>query len=152
MSARVRGLGLLALALLLAGGLVVASLAHGGADRGTVHLANPCHPRPAIAGGGSSGEVQRIALDGLDGAACHLRVSRERLVVALASDDGRRHLFGSGTAQDQRVEDAIRSGLRRAIDDAGDRNEIGGLTLRLLRTATDHLPVAELMRAYQAVS
>ena len=32
------------------------------------------------------------------------------------------------------------------------RSEVGGLTLRLLRLATDHLPIAELMRAYQAVS
>jgi hypothetical protein len=152
MSARTRGLGLLALACALAAALVLASLAHGGADRGSIHLANPCRPRPAIPGGGTSGELQRIALDGLDGAACHLRVSRERLIVALASDDGRRHLFGSGTAQDQRVENAIRSGLRRAIDDAADRHEIGGLDLRLLRAATDHLPIAELMRAYQAVS
>ena len=152
MSPRIRGLGLLVLAVALGGGLVLASLAQGGADRGTVHVANPCHPRPSIPGGGTSGELQRIALDGLDGAACHLRVSRERLVVALASDDGRRHLFGSGTAQDQRVEEAIRSGLRRAIDDAADRKEIGGFDLRALRLATDHLPIAELMRAYQAVS
>ena len=90
-------------------------------------------------------------LNGLDGAACHLRVTRERLVVGLASAPGRRHLFGSGGAQDARVEEAVRSGLRRAIDDAARRGEIDGLELQLLRAATDHLPIAELMRGVQTL-
>jgi hypothetical protein len=90
-------------------------------------------------------------LNGLDGAACRLRLSRERLVVGLASADGRKRIFGSGSASDQRVEEAVRSGLRRAIDDAARRGEIDGLELQLLRAATDHLPIAELMRGIQAL-
>jgi hypothetical protein len=151
-SARGRGPGLLALALVVSVGLVAASLARGGYDRGAVHLADPCAPRPALAAGGTSGTIERVVLDGLDGAACHLRVARERLVVGLASDQGRSRLFGSGTASDQRVENAIRAGLRRSIDDAAKRGEISGLELQLVRAATDHLPIAELIRGYQAIS
>ena len=152
MSARARGLTLLVVALILSVGLVAASLAQGGLDHGETQLANPCVPRPAPESGGTAGTIERIALNGLDGAACHLRVSRERLVVGLASDDGRRRLFGSGSAQDDRIEEAVRSGLRRAIDDAAQRGEVGGLTLELLRAAADHLPIAELMRGIQAIS
>lgn len=152
MSARSRGLALLALALLASSALVGAALARGGLDRGTTDLANPCRPRPAPTTGGTSGTIERIALNGLDGAACHLRISRERLIVGLASDSGRTRIFGAGRAADDRVEEAVRSGLRRAIDDAARRGEIDGLDLRLLRAATDHLPIAELMRGIQALS
>jgi hypothetical protein len=81
-----------------------------------------------------------------------LRVSRERLVVGLASSEGRDHLFGSGKTEDDRVESAVRGGLRRSIDDAARRGKIDGLELRLLRAATDHLPIAELMEGYRKIS
>ena len=152
MSGRLRGLTLLAVALAASATLVAASIADGGLDRGSSGLPNPCRPRPATTAGGTSGTIERIALNGLDGAACHLRVSRERLVVGLASDDGRRRLLGTGRAADDRVEEAVRSGLRRSIDDAARRSEIDGLDLRLLRAATDHLPIAELLRGIQAIS
>jgi hypothetical protein len=141
-SARARGLVLLVVALVASVALVSASIARGGLDRGRTQL-------PAA---GTSGAIERIVLNGLDGAACRLRLSRERLVVGLASADGRKRIFGSGSASDQRVEEAVRSGLRRAIDDAARRGEIDGLELQLLRTATDHLPIAELMRGVQALS
>lgn len=152
MSPRLRGRVLLVVALLLTVALVAASLARGGLDRGRADLANPCRPRAPLPATGSAGTIERVVLNGLDGAACHLRVSRERLVVGLASASGRRHLFGSGRAQDDRVEEAVRSGLRRAIDDAARRGELDGLDLQLLRAATDHLPIAELMRGVQALS
>jgi hypothetical protein len=152
MSPRLRGWVLLVVALVLAVALVAASLARGGLDRGRADLANPCRPRAPLPASGTAGTIERVVLNGLDGAACHLRVSRERLVVGLASAAGRRHLFGSGRAQDDRVEEAVRSGLRRAIDDAARRGELDGLDLQLLRAAADHLPIAELMRGVQALS
>ena len=48
----------------------------------------PAAPRPPLAAGGTSGTIERVVLDGLDGAACHLGVSRERLVVGLTTDRG----------------------------------------------------------------
>jgi len=150
-SARSRGLVLLAVALVAAVALVSASLARGGLDRGTVQLANPCQAHPTPPRSGTSGTIERVVLDGLDGAACHLRISRERLVVGLATTDGRRRIFGSGSAADTRLEEAVRSGLRRAIDDAARRGELSGLELQLLRAATDHLPIAELLQGIQAL-
>jgi hypothetical protein len=152
MNPRLRGRVLLVVALVLTVALVAASLARGGLDRGRADLANPCRPRAPLPASGTAGTIERVVLNGLDGAACHLRVSRERLVVGLASAAGRRHLFGSGSARDDRVEEAVRSGLRRAIDDAARRGELDGLDLQLLRAATDHLPIAELMRGVQALS
>lgn len=151
MSARSRALLLLAAALVAALALVSASIARGGLDRGTVHLANPCQARRTPPTSGTSGTIERVVLDGLDGAACQLRISRERLVVGLATSDGRRRVFGSGSAADNRLEEAVRSGLRRAIDDAARRGELGGLELQLLRAATDHLPIAELLQGIQAL-
>jgi len=151
-SARGRGLVLLAVAIAASGGLVIASLARGGLDRGEVRLANPCSPRPPLAAGGTSGVIERVVLDGLDGAACRLRVSRERLVVGLTTNQDRRRLFGSGSRADDRVEQAVRAGLRRAIDDAARRGQLDGLDLTLLRAAADNLPVSELMRGIQAIS
>jgi hypothetical protein len=151
-SARLRGLVLLGVAIVASLALVTASIARGGLDHGGTQLANPCSPRPSPPASGTSGTIQRVVLNGLDGAACHLGVSRERLVVGLASDDGRRRIFGSGSTADNRVEEAVRSALRRAIDDAARRGEVSGLELTLLRAATDHLPIAELMRGIQAIS
>jgi hypothetical protein len=151
-NARTRGVALLLLALAASGLLVGLALARGGADRGTLQLANPCRSRPPIGAGGTGGTIEQVVLDGLDGAACHLRLSREKLVVGLASDTGRRHILGTGGTEDDRTEEAIRSGLRRAIDDAHERGRLGGLELTLLRAATDHLPIAELMAGYQRIS
>jgi hypothetical protein len=151
-SPRRRGLLLLAVAIVASSALVFASLARGGLDRGVVRLANPCQPRTPLVARGTSGAIEQVVLDGLDGAACRLRVSRERLVVGLASDADRRRLFGSGSVADDRVEEAVRAGLRRAIDDAAKRGQIDGLDLRLLRAAADHLPISELMRGIQAIS
>ena len=152
MSTRSRSLVRLAAALVASVALVSASLARGGLDRGTVQLANPCQARATPpTSSGTSGTIERVVLDGLDGAACHLRISRERLVVGLATSDGRRRIFGSGSAADNRLEEAVRSGLRRAIDDAARRGELGGLELQLLRAATDHLPIAELLQGIQAL-
>ena len=152
MSPRARGLVLLVAALAISAALVATSIARGGLDRGRTQLANPCRPRPALPTGGTSGTIERVVLNGLDGAACHLRISREKLVVGLASDDGRKRIFGTGHAADDRVEEAVRSGLRRSIDDAARRGSLDGLDLQLLRAATDHLPIAELMRGIQALS
>jgi hypothetical protein len=151
-SPRTRGRLLLVIALAASGALVGASIARGGLDRGRLELANPCRTRPPISAGGTTGTIEHVVLNGLDGAACNLRVSRERLVVGLVSADGRRRLFGTGRTEDDRIEEAVRSGLRRAIDDAARRGELGGLDLQLLRAATDHLPIAELLRGIQAIS
>ncbi|HEV8563684.1 MAG TPA: hypothetical protein VGR41_02085, partial [Actinomycetota bacterium] len=74
------------LVALLAGaaGLVTIELANGAADAGALGVRDPCEARPAYPGQGIDATIQRIVLDGLDGAACDLGTTREKLVLSLA--------------------------------------------------------------------
>ena len=69
---------------LLASGavLVGVELAKGALDEPSPKIANPCEPREGRTGGFDT-TVQRIVLDGLDGAACRLHTTREELVLSL---------------------------------------------------------------------
>ncbi len=131
MSARARGLHAARARRIVASvALVAASIAQGGLDHGkTSSRTRACRAR-APDSGGTSGTIERIVAErarrrGLPPARL-ARAPRRRARV----DDGRRRLFGSGSAQDDRIEEAVRSGLRRAIDDAAQRGEVGGLDAR----------------------
>ena len=67
--------------------LVAVELGKGAANEPGPKLADPCHPRPGRTGGFDA-TVQRIVLDGLDGAACRLHTTREELVLSLAPGTG----------------------------------------------------------------
>ena len=70
-------------ALLLSGAaLVGVELGKGALDEPAPKIANPCQPREGRTGG-IDATIQRIVLDGLDGAACRLHTSREELVLSL---------------------------------------------------------------------
>ena len=61
--------------------LVAVEFGKGAAHAGSVHLADPCKPRLFT---GSA--IQRVVLNGLDGAACRLGISREQLVLSVGSN------------------------------------------------------------------
>jgi hypothetical protein len=109
--------------------LIVVELALGAAHAGEVHLADPCKPQEFT---GSA--VQRVLLDGLDGAACRLGISREALVLSVGSNSP----FHTRWSK-QKIEIALRAGMIRAVDDAERRGEIPGFLAgpirRLIRTA-----------------
>jgi hypothetical protein len=87
-----------------AGGLVVAEARAGAGDIGEVVEADPCAASAdPYSGDGLDPTLQRIALGALNGAACDLGVSRERLVLSLAD------VPGSGSVSLDR--DAIESAL-----------------------------------------
>ena len=119
----------LALLFVAAAVLVGVEFALGAANTGEVHLANPCKPR-AFRGD----VVQRIVLNGLDGAACRLHVSREELVLSLGGTSPFQRRWDEKT-----IEVAVRAGLLRAVDDAERRGEIPAVIAepvrRLIRTA-----------------
>ena len=119
----------LALLFVAAAVLVGVEFALGAANTGEVHLADPCKPRTF-----RGDVVQRIVLNGLDGAACRLRVSREELVLSLGGTSPFERQWDKKT-----IEAAVRAGLLRAVDDAERRGEIPGLLAepvrRLIRTA-----------------
>jgi hypothetical protein len=85
--------------------------------------------------------VQRVVLDGLDGAACRLGTSRERLVLALAGDSSQR-LPGDQATTDA----AVRAGLLRALDEAESRGDVPVLLMPLLRRVVKTVPLDELIR------
>ena len=83
-----RQLAIAALVALFVGaaGLIGLELANGAADAGALAVRDPCEPRPAFPGEGLDAVLQRIVLDGLDGAACELGTTREELVLSLAPE------------------------------------------------------------------
>lgn len=126
-------------ALALAGfGLVGAELAAGAKDVGEYVAEDPCAvPPDPYAGGGIDGVVQRTALSAINGAACELGTSRERLVLSIDPDSG----YADVTWDDETVEEALRVGARRAIDDAEERDSIPGVVAFILRAVVDRAPI-----------
>ncbi len=74
------------IALLVAAvALVGVELGKGAASSGPT-VTNPCKPRAPFPGSGLDATIQRIVLDGLDGAACSLHTTREELVLSLGPE------------------------------------------------------------------
>jgi hypothetical protein len=120
--------------------LVVVSLALGGASYKPAAVQDPCQSREWQAGSGLDHLAQQLTLSALDGAACELHVSRETLVISLASADGRKAF-----TNDPRLADALRAGLIHAIDDAESSGAIPGLVATGLREIAANLPVDQLI-------
>jgi hypothetical protein len=128
-------------ALLVAGAVLVAvELGKGALHEPPPKLANPCLPRGGRTGG-LDATVQRIVLDGLDGAACRLHTTREELVLSLAPEAGVRRRWDQHT-----LEVAIRSGLLRSIDEAQRRGDIPDFVAPVLRSVVKHAPIEQLVR------
>ena len=134
---------LLALAALGAAAvaLLAVELSRGALDYGEVNVADPCTASVTFEGEGLDATVQRIALDGLNGAACELGVTREDLVLSLDPDRPKRIPWDQET-----IERAVRSGLLRSIEEAEDRGSIGGLTALALRELVKRAPIDLLIR------
>jgi hypothetical protein len=135
--------GLLALGALglAAAVLIVIELANGALDYGESKVADPCVPRATFPGEGFQDTIQRIVLDGLDGAACELNTTREELVLSLDPDLGRNVEWDRET-----LERAVRAGLLESIADAEARDSIGGLEARLLREVVERAPLDWLIQ------
>lgn len=126
--------------------LVGVELANGAADAGALAVADPCEARPAFHGQGLDATVQRIVLDGLDGAACELGTSREQLVLSFDP------AFGQEVEWDREtIERAVRSGLLEAIDDAQEREGIGRLEALILREIVRRAPLDLLLEGAGAL-
>lgn len=136
--------GALALLLvLLAGGagLLAFELADGSLSYGEETVADPCLPRAPFPGEGIDATVQRIALDGLDGAACALGTTREELVLSFEPRTG----VDPIPWDEETIEAALRSGLLRAVDEAERRDSIGAVTALVLRELIERAPLEFLI-------
>jgi hypothetical protein len=127
-------------ALLVAGVVLVVSEVVQGTQRSAA-IANPCAQRAAFPGSGLDATVQRVVLDGLDGAACRLGTSRERLVLSLAGDSSQRLPGGRAT-----TDAAVRAGLLRALGEATSRGDVPGFLTPILRRVVRTVPLDELIR------
>ena len=127
--------------------LVITSLALGGSSYEPRPVQDPCQPRAWTSPQGLDEIAQQLTLSALDGAACELGVSRETLVLALATADGRQAFI-----DDPRLEAALRSGLLRGIDDAEHAGAIPGIVAGGLRAAAQQLPIDELIASVRNAS
>jgi hypothetical protein len=105
---------------------------------GEVKRENPCTATSPSLGGGLDAAIQRIVLDGLNGAACRLHTTREELVEALGSG-------GSSRWSDEQIQQAVRAGLVRAIDESEDRGDLPGFVASVLREVAKRAPVKFLI-------
>jgi hypothetical protein len=122
--------------------LVGTSLALGGASYEPKPVQDPCRPRPWRSPQGVDQIAQQLTLSALDGAACELHVSRETLVLALGTAQGR-----SEFENDPRLAAALRAGLIRAIDDGERAGAIPGSVADGLRAVVRSLPADQLVAA-----
>ncbi len=136
---------ILAAAVALGAGLPGAYLALGGGSYETPPVADPCATREWRNPDGLERVAEQIVLSTLDGAACDLGVSREALVLALATNDSRARFAREKNLDADAVEQAVRRGLVRAVDDAETAGALRGWQADLLRAASSRVPVDELL-------
>ena len=129
----------------------VTYLALGGGSYEPSSVRNPCAPRSWRDPGGVEAVAQQIALSALDGAACHFGVSRETLAIALASSSSRARFARAHHVDSRELENAVRRGLVRAVDDAERAGAISGFRATLLRFAAEHVPVEQLANLVDTV-
>ena len=128
-------------ALLLSGAaLVGVELGKGALDEPAPKIANPCQPREGRTGG-IDATIQRIVLDGLDGAACRLHTSREELVLSLGGGVGVTRHWDEHT-----IEVALRAGLLRSVDEAVQRGDVPSFLAPALRQLVESAPLDQLVR------
>jgi hypothetical protein len=115
--------------------LIIVEFSLGAAHTGEVHLEDPCRPREF-----HGDIVQRVVLNGLDGAACRLHVSREELVLSIGGNSPFHRKWDK-----KRIEVALRAGLLRAVDEAVRRGEIPALLAGPIRTLIRTAPIDKLV-------
>jgi hypothetical protein len=127
--------------------LVVTSLALGGASYEPAPVRDPCQQHEWRSPTGIDEIAQQLTLSALDGAACELHVSRESLVLALGTSQGRQAFIDN-----PKLGAALRDGLKRAIDDAERAGAIPGPVATGLRAVVEQLPMQEVVASIRDAS
>ena len=141
-------LACVAVGVALAGSYV----ALGGTSYEPTPVADPCAPRPVRETSGTGERVEVVLLAAADETACELGVSREDLVLALRSVDELEELADrEGRSRDE-LEDALRAGLVRAVDEAEGEDLIGETTAGALTFAAERLPLGLLLSVLRGAS
>lgn len=144
MNARALRLPLAALVLVVL--VLVVQVAAGGADYEPTRAADPCRDRPAPRVRPELEPLaERVVLVGLDGSACRLRVTRERLVLDLASPRDRRALARSRGTDERGLAGELKAGLRRGVDRLERRKQLPTASA-LLPSVADQLDLPAAAR------
>jgi hypothetical protein len=101
---------------------------------------DPCSRSATTGRGGALGAAERVGLNALNGAACELGLSRERLVLVLAGE-----VDPPAGLDEKTRSDAFRTGLRRAVDEEEQAGRLGGTEAAILRAAIRFAPVDALL-------
>ena len=120
--------------------LVGTFLALGGSSYAPAEVRDPCKPRAWPRTSGLEQTAGQFTLSALDGTACQLHVSRETLVLALGSSAGRERF-----ASDPRLQEAVRAGLLRAIDDGERAGALNPVVANGLRGLARNAPIDQLV-------
>jgi hypothetical protein len=131
--------------------LIVVYLALGGASYAPARVADPCAPRDWRNPQGLQQTAEQIVLSALDGAACKLGVSREEMVLAFGSRDALESFAREHHVSTQKLDELVRAGLMRSIDDAEQAGALDPTTGDLLRGFVRRFPVAELIDLLQQI-
>jgi hypothetical protein len=149
---RASGALTLAIACAAAVGLVVVYLALGGASYEPASVADPCAVRDWREPSGVAESIEQVVLSTADGTACELGASREELILALRSGDSLSAFAREHGISEDEVEDAVRAGLVRAVDDAEQSDAIDGTVADLLRGAAERLPISLVLDLIRGAS
>jgi hypothetical protein len=141
----VTGRALIAVAAAASVLLVGVYLAAGGSDYEPTAVADPCEPREWRSPDSPETLAEQFLLSALDGAACELGVSREELIVALPDEDSRAEFVADHGISDADLEEAVRAGVVRAIDDAEAAGALSPVIASGLRETAERLPVDQLL-------
>lgn len=133
-----------ALAVLAVGAVLGYQISAGGLDYAPAAVVNACQPQPWRDTHGLNDVENRVALSALAGAACTLHVSREDLVLAFASDARLAQFRRVHHLSDERLGEAAKAGLLRAIDDAERAGRLNGFEATALRFAAQQVPAGQI--------
>jgi hypothetical protein len=123
--------------------LVGAYLAAGGSSYAPEQVRDPCEPRPWSDPQSLAEIANQFSNSALDGAACQLGVSRERLARALATEEGRERFEERFDIDDEKLARAVRAGLLRAVTDAEDAGALSPLLGAPLRETLERIPLEQ---------
>lgn len=149
-----RGRVLVIGALVASLALVGVYLAAGGSSYQPASAQDPCEPRPWRHPGSLQEIAEQFSLSALDGAACELGVTREVLARALATPEARERFTRRYGIDDEKLAEAIRAGLVRAVDDAEEAGALPSLVAGPLRGFVREVPLdqaIELVRDARSI-
>lgn len=143
MKAMTRGTVLVLSATAVSALLVLVYLAAGGSSYVPAKVQNPCEHRPWRNPQGIGAIAEQFSLSALDGAACELGVTRERLARAISTPRSLERFARRYKIGDAQLAKAIRAGLVRAVDDATQAGVLSPFIATPLREALRRVSVRQ---------